>query len=800
MKNYAIKWQSLAGFLALAAFSVALGLTIYARSVHAEGDPAQGEYPSATQTLSWTHVTTATGDLPEPTNSTQQVLALVADLSNDGVNDFVIGSRRGAGPSLVWYQRDAAGWTRHIIESGALQLEAGGATFDVDGDGDMDVVAGANAQNNEIWWWENPYPDLASGADWTRRNIKNKGATKHHDMLFGNFDDDDGTEFVYWNQNGRQLFMVDVPANPQATEPWPAPVVVFNAPDTKREGLAQADIDGDGKSDIIGGGYWFKHTGGTAFTAHPIEAGAFMRVAVGQLIPGGRPEIVQVPGDADGMGRWFQWDGNNWVGRDLPAGTIRQGHSLAIADANADGNLDIFIGEMRFPDNHKKSNPDARALLLMGDGQGNFTMETVAAGFGHHESRLADLDGDGDLDILGKPFTWDTPRVDIWLNNSEPSVCNASSATLANWNTHVIDAARPYRAVFVDSADLDGDGLPDIVTGAWWYRNPGLPGDAWTRHEIGAPFNQVALAADFDGDGDQDILGTVLAKDAPSHQPHVGSAFVWARNDGAGNFEILDNIDAGSGDFLQGALLGTFNDGSREVLLSWHNRNNALQSLSVPSDPAAEQWTIRAATPLSQSEDLSAGDIDGDGDDDLLLGTVWLANDGGNWTAHSLFDTPAKPDRNELADVNGDGRLDAVVGYEAINTPGALAWYEAPADPSQPWTEHLIDTIIGPMSLDAADLDGDGDIDIVAGEHAKANPTQGQIFAYENTPTGFQRHLIGAGDEHHDGAQLVDIDNDGDLDVVSIGWVHGRVLLYERVGCPPVGEATPTPTAETGKE
>jgi len=43
----------------------------------------------------------------------------------------------------------------------------------------------------------------------------------------------------------------------------------------------------------------------------------------------------------------------------------------------------------------------------------------VAIGFGLHESRMADLDGDGDWDVLGKPYSWKTPRVDIWLNQKE---------------------------------------------------------------------------------------------------------------------------------------------------------------------------------------------------------------------------------------------------------------------------------------------------------------------------------------------------------------------------------------------
>ncbi len=52
-----------------------------------------------------------------------------------------------------------------------------------------------------------------------------------------------------------------------------------------------------------------------------------------------------------------------------------------------------------------------------GDGEGNFTQTVLTKSHGWHEARLADLDGDGDLDVLNKPYNWQTPRVDIWLNN-----------------------------------------------------------------------------------------------------------------------------------------------------------------------------------------------------------------------------------------------------------------------------------------------------------------------------------------------------------------------------------------------
>lgn len=61
-------------------------------------------------------------------------------------------------------------------------------------------------------------------------------------------------------------------------------------------------------------------------------------------------------------------------------------------------------------------NPDAMNMLLLGDGQGHFTREMISQGIANHESKFADLDGDGDFDILGKPYGWDVPRLDIWLN------------------------------------------------------------------------------------------------------------------------------------------------------------------------------------------------------------------------------------------------------------------------------------------------------------------------------------------------------------------------------------------------
>lgn len=787
-KSSTQKLRILSGMIALAAVGILAACT--------PGDPALEQPPEGPQieipTLA--HISTTTGDLPAPSASTQQTASLILDVDNDGLLDFVIGARREA-PSVVWYQRTADGWTRYVIDSEALNIEAGGAYYDIDDDGDLDIVMGGDSRSNVIWWWENPAPDFDPDVTWTRREIKNDGERMHHDMLFADVDGDGQVEFVFWNQFAGAVMLADIPDDPRSAGPWSYSPIF----ESDGEGLALADIDGDGLNDLLAASHWLKYEGDGTFSAYLIDnIPRQTRIAAADLIPGGRPEVVMSPGDDEGPMRWYTCTGDPtdsgcWEKHELLE-NVDHGHSLQIVDFNADGNLDIFMAEMRLDG----GNEDAGMWLFAGDGEGNFYPFELATGYGNHESRIADLDGDGDLDILGKPYNWETPRLDIWLNEGlavpsdsgseataspeEAETGEAGSPSLDNWQRHVVDADRPWRAVFVQPVDLNGDGLPDIAAGGFWYENPGTLAAAWPRQPFGDPLNNMALAYDFDGDGDMDVLGTTGKT--------TSATFIWAENDGSGSFTLHDNIPEARGDFLQGVAVLTLPDGTTGIALSWHESDQGVQMLTVPADPAGEAWGWRVISDVSQDEALSAGDIDGDGDADLLLGTRWLRNEDGGWTAFTLFETENNPDRNRLADINGDGRLDAIVGYEAINTQGLLAWYEAGDDPTLPWTEHPIATIIGPMSLDVQDMDGDGDLDVISGEHNLRSPENAMVAVFENvdgTGNTWATHPVYTGDEHHDGTQVADMDGDGDLDIISIGWENPAVLLYENLGSTPPG-------------
>jgi hypothetical protein len=377
--------------------------------------------------IEWKQLSSRKGDLPAPGPSTQQTGALVVRVDPKGGTDFVLSFRKVA-PAVVWYRHGAQGWSRYVVEKEFLPVEAGGAAYDIDGDGDQDIVFGGDYQGNQLWWWENPAPNFDANVSWKRHVIKDSGAPQHHDQIFADIKGTGKPQLIFWNQKAKTLFLTEIPKDPRQGGPWKLEAVYSGTAGEGTAGAAQyaegldaADIDGDGRVDLLAGNFWFRYEGQGKYRATKIGT-IGGRVRAGRFKKAKYPQVVIAPGDGSGPLRIYECEGDpivsaSWKGRDLLPKEMVHGHTLDVGDVDGDGKLDIFAAEMaKWSTKPEPDYPGATAWILYGDGKGAFTVTEFRKGDGWHEGKLGDFDGNGRLDILNKPYTWDTPRVDLWLN------------------------------------------------------------------------------------------------------------------------------------------------------------------------------------------------------------------------------------------------------------------------------------------------------------------------------------------------------------------------------------------------
>ncbi|HEV2472686.1 MAG TPA: FG-GAP-like repeat-containing protein [Chthonomonadales bacterium] len=345
--------------------------------------------------------------------------------------------------------------------------------------------------------------------------------------------------------------------------------------------------------------------------------------------------------------------------------------------------------------------------------------------------------------------------------------------------TRKLIAAEAYETAGV--FDVNGDGHPDIVSGAFWYEGPNFT----LRHPVGAVTRHGEWYDDF---------STIPMQIAGSGRLDFvtggwwGGTLRWRENPGSTDQEWPEHIIAETGSIETTRAWDIDGDGDIEIVPNTPGGPLVVYKLNRDDrEKPAGSFSAHTIHPGNQGHGLGCGDVDGDGRPDLLLANGWLQAPTSpyeqEWILHPDFDLgPSASIPILVADVNGDGLNDLIVGQSHAY---GLDWWEQRRNGAgrRSWIKHPIDPYHSQFhDLQWVDLDGDGSRELITGKRYRAHPNDQDpgneddlgIYYFKWNGESFTKQIIaygppgvGAGCGIH--FYLADLRGSGRLDVIAPG-------------------------------
>ena len=702
----------------------------------------------------------------------------LADIDNDGDYDIASGTEGGW---VAFYENEgtAAG---HVFSTEKtywldnLQKYSSHDFVDFDYDGDMDMIMGG--EDGYIRYYRNDGDAARPVWTYVRDWIGDRGSWTAPAMA--DIDDDGDIDIAFGRADDAYIRYFENDASDSSVN-WTHISIDVIGDIGSNADPTFADLDADGDLDMVVGrdnGYvYYYRNDGDAANPNWIQVSTDL---IGDVGSWASPALGDVDGDGDydmavGVGndaylRYYRNDGNathpswthvssNWLGSYCRPGDFRSYCTPEFVDLDADGDLDLVVSNSLYGPYYWRNDgtPTTPAWTPVGDLVGDPDDYTSAT--------FADLDSDGDLDmVVGDSYG--TTR--FYKNEGSNASYSFNYIYAGESGVNWIDNIGSDTYIKPAFTDLDGDGDPDLIYGLYngllyHYRNDGVytsntdrgnkptwiyrsgnwlssycyPGSNWG--------SCTPEFVDLDADNDFDlVIGN-----------YRGYVYYW-RNDGTPTtptWTAAGNMvgEIGYYGYVDPTLGDIDSDGDYDMLVGISDGTvKYYKNTGTPESPAWK-YVYAGASGLSWIQYVGdyarpeLVDIDNDGDMDLSVadfnGDLWFRENKGHYTT--------KEDKSDNPTWVYDGTIFTIHGSYTYGVPAF------------------------------GDIDGDGDLDLAVGS------TYGQVHYYRNdggagsSSYTFVTNWMDVG--YYSGPAFADIDGDGDLDL-AVGENEGRIYQYNNTG------------------